>query len=129
MGVISISCTLCILFFTLCISFFRYNFVKVELLASLVIWLCFTKWLIELICITHGIADIRCLIIHPFIRNLLLSFNEEVMQNNTCIDNFQNVRQILFLSQLFHNHLYTMQPAKPAFPHTSHMLRFNPWLQ
>ena len=80
------------------IFMYNFHFVNVELLASLVIWFCFTKWLIEVVCITRGIADIECLIIHPFTGNLLFSFNDEVMQDNACINNFQNIRLILFLS-------------------------------
>ena len=54
-------------------------YVKVGLLVSLVVWLHCTKWQIELIHITHGIIDVRCLIIHPIVQNLLILFNEEVM--------------------------------------------------
>ena len=127
-GVISISYTLCIFSYVFLFLHTVFISVNVELLASLVIWVCFAKWLIELVHITHGIANVTCLIIHPFIRNLLLLFNEEVMQNNICINNFQNVRQILFLNHFSHNHSNTTQPEKPGFPYTNHMFRFDLWL-
>ena len=111
--------------FTLHISFLDiiFIYVKVQLLASLVIWLCFTNWQIELIRITDSIVNIR-----PIIGNILISFNKEVMQNSTCVNSFQNVRQSFFLYRLFHNHWYTMQPGESAFPNTNCIFRSNAWL-